>query len=51
MSDCKVKSVEQRYEDMWTIQMENGAWFEVGYHASSKEISMVTGPYPDYPVH
>ncbi|MDE6608591.1 MAG: hypothetical protein K2K54_12695 [Lachnospiraceae bacterium] len=47
----KVKSIEQRYEDMWTIQTEAGGWFEVIYNAELKEVSEVTGPYPDYPVH
>lgn len=51
VKDCKVKSIEKRYEDMWTIQTERGAWFEVVYDAKLREISMVTGPYPDYPVH
>lgn len=47
----KVKSIEQRYEDMWTIQTEAGSWFEVIYNAGLREVSEVTGPYPDYPVH
>lgn len=48
---CKVKSVEKRYEDMWTVQTESGVWFEVVYDVNLREISMVTGPYPDYPMH
>lgn len=51
VNDCKVKSVEKRYEDMWTIETQSGVWFEVVYDVNLKEITMVTGPYPDYPVH
>lgn len=51
VSDCKVKSIEKRYEDMWTIQTESGVWFEVVYDVKLREIGMVFGPYPDYPVH
>lgn len=47
----KVESIEQRYEDMWTIQTEAGGWFEVIYNAELREVSEVVGPYPDYPVH
>ena len=47
----KVKSIEQRYEDMWTIQTEEGSWFEVIYNADLREALEVTGPYPEYPVH
>lgn len=51
VKDCKVKSIEKRYEDMWTIQTESGVWFEVVYDAKLREIGMVFGPYPEYPVH
>lgn len=51
VNDCRVKSVEKRYEDMWTIETQSGVWFEVVYDVNLKEITMVTGPYPDYPVH
>lgn len=51
VNDCKVKSIEKRYEDMWTIQTESGVWFEVVYDVKLKEIGMVFGPYPEYPVH
>ncbi len=51
VKDCKVKSIEKRFEDMWTIQTESGVWFDVVYDVKLGEISMVTGPYPEYPVH
>lgn len=51
VKDCKVKSIEKRFEDMWTIQTESGVWFEVAYDVKLKEIGMVFGPYPEYPVH
>lgn len=47
----KVESIDQHYEDMWTIQTEAGSWFEVIYNAELREVSEVVGPYPDYPVH
>jgi len=49
--NSKVKTIEQHYEDMWTIQTENGSWFEVVYNAKLREVGNVTGPYPDYPIH
>lgn len=49
--NSKVKSVEKRYEDMWTIQTEAGVWFEVAYDVKLKEVTHIYGPYPDYPVH
>ncbi len=51
VNGCRVKSVEKRYEDMWTIQTQDGDWFEVGYDVGLREITMVAGPYPDIPVH
>ena len=51
VEDCKVKNIEKRYEDMWTVQTEAGVWFEVVYDVELKEIGMVSGPYPDYPTH
>lgn len=51
VQDCKVKSITKRYADMWTIQTESGVWFEVVYDTKLREISMVSGPYPDYPEH
>lgn len=51
VEDCKVKSIEKRYEDMWTVQTEEGVWFEVVYDVELKEIGTVSGPYPDYPIH
>ncbi len=47
----KVKSIEQRFDDMWTIQAAHGEWFEVIYNAKLREVSGITGPYPEYPVH
>lgn len=49
--DCKVESIEKRYEDIWTIRTQSGVWFEVVYDVSLGEVTMVTGPYFDYPVH
>ncbi|MCM1124964.1 MAG: M56 family metallopeptidase [Lachnospiraceae bacterium] len=51
VKDCKVKSIEKRYADMWTVQTETDVWLEVFYNAEIKEIGAVTGPYPDYPEH
>lgn len=51
MDACKVKRVEKNYEDMWTIQIQSGEWFEVVYDANVREIVDVTGPYSDYPIH
>lgn len=51
VKDCKVKSIEKRYEDIWTVQTQGDVWLEVFYDTGLKEIGMVTGPYPDYPVH
>ena len=51
VKDCKVKSIEKRYVDMWTIQTEDDVWFEVSYDTRLKEIGMVLGPYPEYPAH
>lgn len=51
VKECKVKSIEKRYEDIWTVQTEDEVWFEVFYDVNLKEIGMVTGPYPDYPMH
>lgn len=51
VKDCKVKSIEKRYEDMWTVQTEDGVWFEVVYDVKLKEIGIVSGPYSEYPVH
>lgn len=47
----KVKSIEQRFEDMWTVQTVHGKWFEVIYNGELREVYDVTGPYPEYPVH
>lgn len=47
----KVKTMEQRFEGIWTVQSESGSWFEVGYDAKLREVSDVTGPYPDIPQH
>ncbi len=47
----KVKSIEERYEGMWTIQAESGQWYEVFYDKELREVSDVTGPYPDVPEH
>lgn len=47
----KVESIEKRYEDMWTLQTRSGVWFEVVYDVSLGEVTMVTGPYYEYPVH
>lgn len=47
----RVKTIEQRYADMWTIQTELGKWFEVVYDAKLREIVDVTGPYAENPVH
>lgn len=47
----KVKSVEKRYEDMWTIQTEEGAWYEVVYDVQLREVNSIYGPYPEYPIH
>ncbi|MDE6202311.1 MAG: hypothetical protein K2G19_02410 [Lachnospiraceae bacterium] len=47
----KVKSIEQRFVDMWTVQTEHGKWFEVVYDAGLREVFDITGPYPEYPVH
>lgn len=49
--DGRVKSIEERYEGMWTIQAESGRWFEVFYDKGLREVSDVTGPYPDIPEH
>ena len=48
-----VKTMEQRYADtgMWTIQAKSGEWFEVFYNEELREISDVTGPYPEIPQH
>ncbi len=51
VSDVKVKTIEQRYPGMWTIQTENAEWFEVFYDPNLQEISNVTGPYPSCPEH
>lgn len=51
VADCNVKSIVKRYEDMWTVETEEGVWFEVSYDVKLKEIGMVFGPYPDYPEH
>lgn len=47
----KVKTMEQRFEGVWTVQSESGSWFEVGYDEKLREVSDVTGPYPDIPQH
>lgn len=47
----RVVSLENRYEDIWTIQTASGSWYEVFYNNSLREISGVYGPYPEYPVH
>ena len=47
----KVKTIEQRYEDMWTVHTEQDKWFEVIYNTQLREIFDVTGPYPEYPQH
>ena len=51
VEDCRVKSMEKRYEDTWTVETYSGVWFEVFYDTGLKEISGVVGPYPEYPVH
>ena len=51
VENCKVKSIEKRYEDMWTVQAEDGVWFEVVYDVKLREVTSIYGPYPDYPVH
>ncbi len=47
----KVKSIEKRYEDIWTVGTESGEWYEVIYSQALREVWDVTGPYPAYPVH
>lgn len=49
--ESKVKSVEKRYEDMWTIQTKEGAWYEVVYDVQLREVNSIYGPYPEYPIH
>ncbi len=51
IENCRVKSVEKRYTDMWTMETESGVWFEVIYDTELKEVGGVIGPYPDKPVH
>ena len=51
VKNCKVKSIEKRYEDMWTVQAEDGVWFEVVYDVKLREVTSIYGPYPNYPVH
>lgn len=47
----KVKSMIERYEGIWTIQTKSGHWYEVFYDRELREVSDVTGPYPELPVH
>lgn len=50
-NDDRVKSIKERYEGIWTIQTESGRWYEVFYDRELREVSDVTGPYPELPVH
>ena len=47
----RVKSIEERFEGMWTIRSESGLWFEVFYDKELREVCDVTGPYPERPEH
>ncbi len=49
--ESKVKRMEKSFGDTWTVQTQNGLWFEVGYDAGLKEVTDLTGPYPEIPVH
>lgn len=49
--EIKVKRMERSFGDTWTVQTQNDLWFEVGYDAGLKEVTDVTGPYPEIPVH
>ena len=49
--EIKVKRMERSFGDTWTVQTQNDLWFEVGYNAGLKEVTDVTGPYSEIPVH
>lgn len=51
LADGGVVSMEQRYEDTWTIQTESGSRYEAVYNKETGRVSAITGPYSDYPEH